>query len=169
MPQDDEEKWYFWGLWKYDEKSLEYGNQWNTSHHISWATVEPQPNPTHIFENRKSLTQGSSAFDDLIYLSCDYLWSACWFSRQLKSSMKKADNLFTEGLRAPTMPWGSAPKCPGCDRTVYPMEQVPSFWILWNLTSFLGSHETCCHFLDPMEQVVIFLDPMEYVFIFGIS
>jgi len=22
------------------------------------------------------------------------------------------------------MPWGSAPKCPACDRTVYPMEQV---------------------------------------------
>ena len=57
-------------------KSLEYGNQWNTSHRISLATVEPQPNPTHIFGNRKSLTQGSSAFDDLIYLSWDYLWSA---------------------------------------------------------------------------------------------
>ena len=25
------------------------------------------------------------------------------------------------------MPWGSAPKCPGCDRTVYPMEQVTIF------------------------------------------
>ena len=31
---------------------------------------------------------------------------------------------FAEGSRAPTMPWGSAPKCPACDRTVYPMEQV---------------------------------------------
>jgi len=31
------------------------------------------------------------------------------------------DSLLQE---SPSMPWGSAPKCPGCDRTVYPMEQI---------------------------------------------
>ena len=141
-----------------------------TSHIMNHSRTTTQSNP-YIWEQKISYTgvkclRWSNISVLRLFVICSM---PCWFSRQLISSMKKADNLFLEGLSAPTMPWGSAPKCPGCDRTVYPMEQVPSFWILWNLTSFLGSHETCCHFLDPMEQVVIFLDPMEYVFIFGIS
>ena len=152
MPQDDEEKWYFWGLWKYDEKSLEYGNQWNTSHHISWATVEPQPNPTHIFENRKSLTQGSSAFDDLIYLSWDYLWSArCLVGFQGSSypQWKKQIISLQRG-------WGH-PRCRGALRPSAPGATVPS--IPWNRSPVFGSHVTWHHFRDPMKQVVIFWIP----------
>lgn len=65
-----------------------------------------------------------------------------------EQSQENIENLFkknktvTEGLRAPTMPWGSAPKCPACDRTVYPMEQVPIF----------RSHSICLHFWIPWNR-----------------